>query len=63
MMGFEIDENDDGDTVFISSDGREIDATIVDMIFEVHKHNPDFFEHWVELARTYIISTPEAVEA
>jgi hypothetical protein len=63
MMDFEIETNGDGETVFVSYDGREIDAAIVDMIFEVHKHNPDFFEHWVELARTYIISTPEAVEA
>jgi hypothetical protein len=62
-MDFEIEQADDGAMVFVSSDGREIDAAIVDMIFEVHKHNPDFFEHWIELARSYIISTPEAVEA
>ena len=62
-MDFEIEENEDGSLVFVSDDGREIDALIMSMIFEVHKHNPDFFQHWIELARSYLVSTPGSLEA
>jgi hypothetical protein len=62
-MDFEVEQGDDGLLVFVSDDGREIDGLIVSMIFEVHKHNPDFFEHWIELARSYLVSTPGSMEA
>lgn len=62
-MEYEIEELENGTIVFVSRDGRMVDTAVVEMMFELHRQNPTFYEHWVELARNYVFSGASVVEA
>jgi len=62
-MDFEIEEMEDGQMAFVADDGSYVDVSIVSMIFELHRQNPEFYEHWIALANNYLFVGPVVGEA
>jgi len=62
-MEFELAELDDGEIVVSHEDGRYFNAGVINMMFELHRQNPEFYEHWVALAENYVLVGPAVAEA
>ena len=62
-MDYTFEELEDGEMVISCSDGRYFNANLVDMMFELHKQNPEFFEHWIKAAASYVMVGNSVLEA
>jgi hypothetical protein len=60
---YEIETIADGFTAIVRNDGAAIGVEIFDIMFELFKQNPRFFEVWMELAESYLMVGPEIGEA
>lgn len=63
MSSYQIMENNDGEEVILTPDGRAVDLELIEMILELHRQNPQFAELWIDLGRSYLFTGPSVGEA
>lgn len=60
---YEIMDFEDGSTAIVRGDGAAISIEAFEIMFELHRQNPRFFETWLELAENYLLIGLEVGEA
>lgn len=53
-MEYEVVEDDSGTAMLVREDGIAIGVRVIDLIAELHKQNPRFAAHWLQLAEDYV---------
>lgn len=54
-LDYEVADIGDGSLAVIRSDGAAVSIEAFEIMFELHKQNPRFFEVWLELAENYLL--------
>lgn len=60
---YEIMEFEEGHRAVVRDDGAAIGIEAFEIMFELHRQNPRFFETWLNLAEDYLIIGVEVGEA
>lgn len=60
---YEIMSFEDGTEAIVRSDGAAINIQAFEIMFELHRQNPKFFETWLNLAEDYLLMSLPVGEA
>lgn len=59
----QIGVDSDGDYYIFQDERYGMPVALLELIFELQKQNPEFYEHWVSLAATYVMVGNSVTEA
>jgi len=60
---YEISDFGDGNLAIVRSDGAAVSIEAFEIMFELHRQNPKFFETWLNLAEDYVLMSLPMGEA